>query len=158
MRQLASLLGVSTGTIYHYFGSKDEIFEQMVERIASRDVEAAIATIPESASRSERLQFIAAWVGMNRHNLQRVLLLIFDFQRHRSDDEARDLVGAGATQYRQAIEAQVGRVPGLWPMILGCLTAGLLDENDNDPLVWSQRIMGLLEDPAVPGLTATGGS
>ena len=38
MRSLATGLGVSTGTLYHYFASKDEIFENMVRRVAERDV------------------------------------------------------------------------------------------------------------------------
>lgn len=38
MRQLAQKLGISTGTLYHYFPSKEEMFIQLVEELAQRDI------------------------------------------------------------------------------------------------------------------------
>ncbi len=38
MRDLAQHLGVSTGTLYHYFPSKEAIFEQLVEFQADQDL------------------------------------------------------------------------------------------------------------------------
>jgi AcrR family transcriptional regulator len=38
MRQLAQKLGISTGTLYHYFPSKEAIFLQLVEELAQRDI------------------------------------------------------------------------------------------------------------------------
>ncbi len=38
MRQLAQKLGISTGTLYHYFPSKEAIFLQLVEELAQRDL------------------------------------------------------------------------------------------------------------------------
>jgi AcrR family transcriptional regulator len=38
MRQLAKKLGISTGTLYHYFPSKEAIFLQLIEELAHRDI------------------------------------------------------------------------------------------------------------------------
>lgn len=38
-RQIAKELGVSTGTLYHYFPNKQVLFEQLVEQISLQDVE-----------------------------------------------------------------------------------------------------------------------
>ena len=38
MRQLAQRLGTSTGTLYHYFPSKEAMFLQLMEELAQRDI------------------------------------------------------------------------------------------------------------------------
>jgi AcrR family transcriptional regulator len=38
MRQLAQKLRISTGTLYHYFPSKEAIFLQLVEELVQRDI------------------------------------------------------------------------------------------------------------------------
>jgi AcrR family transcriptional regulator len=38
MREIAQGLGVSTGTLYHYFPNKKVLFEQLIEQMAERDV------------------------------------------------------------------------------------------------------------------------
>jgi AcrR family transcriptional regulator len=45
MRQIANSLEVSTGTLYHYFPSKQALFEQLVEEISQQDVMAALAEL-----------------------------------------------------------------------------------------------------------------
>lgn len=38
MRQLAQKLEISTGTLYHYFSSKEAMFLQLMEELAQRDI------------------------------------------------------------------------------------------------------------------------
>jgi AcrR family transcriptional regulator len=38
MRQLAQKLGISTGTLYHYFPTKEAMFLQLVEELVQRDI------------------------------------------------------------------------------------------------------------------------
>lgn len=38
MRQLARSLGVSTGTLYHYFPTKQALFDALVEKVVDREV------------------------------------------------------------------------------------------------------------------------
>lgn len=59
MRQIAQGLNVSTGTLYHYFPSKQALFEQLVEEISQQDVSAALAEIEGS----ERLEDVMTALG-----------------------------------------------------------------------------------------------
>lgn len=140
MRTLAAGLGVSTGTLYHYFGGKEDIFEKMVIRVSQRDVSAATAAIPPDADRALRLQLVFAWICANATYLQRMLLLIFDFQRHRSDDEATVLIQQAAQLYRSALEQQVGEAGPAWSLVLGMLVQGLLEPGIADT---EQHLAGL---------------
>ena len=55
MRQIAERLGVSTGTLYHYFDSKQAIFEKMVLSRIEKDMR-------EFGDRLQPLEFIEARV------------------------------------------------------------------------------------------------
>ena len=146
MRSLATGLGVSTGTLYHYFASKDEIFEHMVRRVAERDVSAAIEAIPENADQLLRLQAVFGWIYSNQTYLRRMLLLIFDFQRRRSDHEASVLVEQAAQLYRLAFEEQVGEHGPAWSMILGMLIQEQLEPEISDPMKHLTVLESLLVD------------
>ena len=37
MREIGSEIGVSTGTLYHYFPSKESLFEQLIEYLSYED-------------------------------------------------------------------------------------------------------------------------
>jgi AcrR family transcriptional regulator len=82
MRQLAEGLGVSTGTLYHYFPSKQAIFEQMMlERIehSLRTFDADLAHLP-----SLKAKIIAAFQFFGREEKEAMdeLLLCVEFHQH----------------------------------------------------------------------------
>jgi len=57
MRQIAQGLDVSTGTLYHYFSSKEAIFEQLVEEMIQQDllqVSSEMATAKTAGDRLKR--------------------------------------------------------------------------------------------------------
>lgn len=58
LRKLASGLGVSTGTLYHYFTGKEDIFTQLVDLMVSRVVLAGVAEVSLSDEKSEQLRAI----------------------------------------------------------------------------------------------------
>ena len=133
MRDLARGLGITTGTLYHYFKSKDVIFEAMVLRVVARDLSAATAELSEDLDPRARLRLIFGWVSANHADLRRVLLVVFDFQRHKGDDPvSRQLVAEASASYRREFEAQVGLAPGAWPLVLGGLIQGILEPELDD--------------------------
>ncbi|MEE2750966.1 MAG: helix-turn-helix domain-containing protein [Myxococcota bacterium] len=133
MRQLAQGLGVSTGSLYHYFPSKDAIFEQMVTWLTERDILQATADITPEASPEERLELVFAWVRFNEAYLQKMLLLVFDFQRHRNEPEAHALIAAAASRYRETFCELAGCGNVGWSALLGMLIQGLLEGAENNP-------------------------
>jgi AcrR family transcriptional regulator len=85
MRQLAQKLGISTGTLYHYFPSKEAIFLQLVEELAQRDISnfliQAEAVPPDIRSR------VGAILNFAKENLDyfsKQLIIFLDYYQQRS--------------------------------------------------------------------------
>lgn len=133
MRELAKGLGVSTGTLYHYFGGKDDIFEQMVSWTSERDILDALSAVSVAAGPQERLQAVFEWIRANEIYLQRRILLVFDFQRHRTDPAGRAIVERAARVYRDTFSAMVGVSGAAWSLMVGMLTQGLLEADSVNP-------------------------
>ncbi len=92
MRSLAKELGVSTGTLYHYFDTKEALFALMLGHVADAHVVAALGRIDPDADVAARAQALVAFVSEHELALRRFVLLVLE--RHRvadaSDDAARD--------------------------------------------------------------------
>jgi AcrR family transcriptional regulator len=59
MRELAQGLGVSTGTLYHYFPSKALLFEQIVEQMCQEDINQAAAELGKEPTLKKKLVALA---------------------------------------------------------------------------------------------------
>ncbi|MEM1256665.1 MAG: TetR/AcrR family transcriptional regulator [Cyanobacteria bacterium P01_H01_bin.21] len=79
MRQIAKGLGVSTGTLYHYFSSKESIFIQLVQELCEQDVYSFLAQAPDVDSVEGRLQAILDFVLQNAQYYYQQVLLWVDF-------------------------------------------------------------------------------
>ncbi|WP_110987643.1 TetR/AcrR family transcriptional regulator [Acaryochloris thomasi] len=79
MRQIAEGLSVSTGTLYHYFESKETIFVQLVQELCEQDISSFLAQAPEAKTLEARLQAIMDFVFMHLQHYQQQLLLWVDF-------------------------------------------------------------------------------
>ncbi len=71
MRQIAQGLGVSTGTLYHYFPSKEALFEQLVIELAERDLSRIIQEIKTANSPLDRIEAGLSYVEKNKDYLIR---------------------------------------------------------------------------------------
>jgi AcrR family transcriptional regulator len=85
MRQLAQKLGISTGTLYHYFPSKEAIFLQLVEELAQRDISnfmiQAESVPPDIRSR------VGAILDFTKENLDyfsKQLIIFLDYYQQQS--------------------------------------------------------------------------
>jgi AcrR family transcriptional regulator len=82
MRQIASSLGVSTGTLYHYFPNKESIFVQLVEEFCEKDIDAFFAQAPVEASLEEKLRQIMAFFLQQYSSYQQQMLIWIDFYQY----------------------------------------------------------------------------
>jgi len=82
MRQIADNLGVSTGSLYHYFPNKESIFVQLVEVYCGKDVADFFAQAPAQASLPEKLHHVMAFFLRNYGPYQQQLLIWVDFFQH----------------------------------------------------------------------------
>lgn len=132
MRGLAAALGVSTGTLYHYFGGKEAIFEQMVSRVADEDVAAIEALHAPDAPPGERVDRAFAFAKLREERLRSFMNLSFDAQRHHPGAEMRVLATGAFERYRVALRRHLGDIAPsvsdtLLTLIVGRLMSGGLD-------------------------------
>lgn len=110
MRTIAEELEVSTGTLYHYFPTKEALFQQLVEEVTQQTVFEAVAQVQAHATLEERLVALFHFLADHEADLRKQLLVTLDYYQH------RDLYGAssgkwlkaGAERYCQAIKEYVG--------------------------------------------------
>jgi AcrR family transcriptional regulator len=85
MRQLAQRMGVSTGTLYHYFSSKEAMFLQLVEELIQKDIAQFLdryQTVPKDFK--SRVRSICDFTKENRDYFTKQLLIWMDYyQQHR---------------------------------------------------------------------------
>ena len=103
MRQIAQGLGVSTGTLYHYFSSKEVLFEQFIEAMSQRDF-AQIATALDTAKTpAERLEIGYDYIANNRDYFFKQMLIYADFHQH------QDSIG-GQSDVMKRVDQQVEQI------------------------------------------------
>ena len=79
MRQLAQGLGVSTGTLYHYFPSKEALFVQLVEELEQQNVLKFLAEAGNPSTLLERIEMMFSFVAKNEDYILKQILLWIEF-------------------------------------------------------------------------------
>lgn len=82
MRQIAQGLRVSTGTLYHYFPSKQALFEQLVEEISEQDVITALVEFGGKNNLSELMEILGNYLVKNEEYLIKWTYIWVDFCQH----------------------------------------------------------------------------
>ena len=82
MRQIAIGLGVSTGTLYHYFESKEAIFEQMVWFRAEQGLREIGGKINPSDPIAIKIQGVFEQIGILQDEFFRELVLYIDYYQY----------------------------------------------------------------------------
>lgn len=106
MRQIAQGLNVSTGTLYHYFPSKESLFEQLVEYISYQDTsEPMIAELSHLPTIAQRLDKIFQIISQNEEYFLRQTLMLIDFcrQRSRSEINQNHVLNHAGQRYEKAV-------------------------------------------------------
>lgn len=88
MRELAAGLGVSTGTLYHYFPGKQAIFEALVDFLWEQDVlmAAPLQTVPPVLEK--RVEALIDFLVAHRHYFVKQTALWLDFCRCHGEEAA----------------------------------------------------------------------
>lgn len=79
--ELASALGLATGSLYHYFGSKEQLLIEICDQLMDPLLEQARALVAQEAEPEARLRaLVGLWVA---HVIaHRDHMLVFQQQRH----------------------------------------------------------------------------
>lgn len=84
MRQLAQGIGVSTGTLYHYFPSKEALFLQLVEELERQNILQFLAEAGNPPTIKERVTCLFRFVAKNEDRIGKQSLLWIDFHQQQA--------------------------------------------------------------------------
>jgi AcrR family transcriptional regulator len=128
MRQVAEALDVSTGTLYHYFPTKEALFQQLAEEITQQTVFEALAQAPSGASFDERLMSLFHFLAEHEEAYQKQFLITSDYFQHRDlyGENARAILHAGVQRYDQCIQSYLRVRDAHLCMLLRYLINGLV--------------------------------
>jgi AcrR family transcriptional regulator len=128
MRQLTEHLGVSMGTLYHYFKDKQALFEQLVQEMARQN-----AVMERSETADEPIESVAQMlrqVGQNQSLHLKQLLIVTDFHRLQASEIAphSEMLTVTGESYRRGISQATGLSNPVMTMLIRSLINGLVME------------------------------
>jgi AcrR family transcriptional regulator len=82
MREVAKEIGVSTGTLYHYFPTKQSILEKMFDHVRKTNIGEYLQRIENSRTTKEKIDTIGQFLLENENYYKNILLLAVDLYRH----------------------------------------------------------------------------
>ena len=104
MRQLAKSIGVTTGSLYHYFPSKHALFEALFQRLQEEDLRAAAQTFSNSTSKQQRAQALTQFLSERSDRLCKALLIAVEYHRVQPLDDSQEIIEETIVGYRQALK------------------------------------------------------
>lgn len=125
MRQIAQGLGVSTGTLYHYFPSKEALFEQLVLEQFEQDILRIADELKQASTLAERLEAGFQFVESNRDYFFKQMMICMDFNQHlnREGKECSEVF----RQLEEKAYATIGNLLGIEDPDLLMLVSALID-------------------------------
>jgi AcrR family transcriptional regulator len=105
MRQIAEALHVSTGTLYHYFPTKEVLFHYLVEEVTKQTIFEATFQIQQQETLEERLLALFSFIGEHEEDLRKQFLILLDYYQHRDlyGETAGTMLKEGTGRYQRAI-------------------------------------------------------
>ena len=130
MRQVAQELGVSTGTLYHYFSSKEALFEQLVEEITRQDLLSAAVQLENLPTLAERIEALFNFVAQHEDYFSKQMLIWMDFYQQQDSEKIRQNTTFHRLneQIRQASAQMLGVEDSQLAIFVLSLIEGLIQE------------------------------
>lgn len=152
MRQIAEGLGVSTGTLYHYFPNKKALFEQLVEEITQKDLQIAMAVVEETQTLQERLETLGTYLVNNEDYYIKWMCILLDFCQHQDREEIQNNVVLRRVDelFRQTIYGLLSVQDPILASFVVSLIDGLIIER-----LWGNEMVSFPEQFALLGKMLT---
>jgi AcrR family transcriptional regulator len=87
MREISQRLGVSTGTLYHYFPSKEAMFEQLVEERYQQTIASIAPDLERAKTLAEKIEIVFDFVAKNEDYFLKQLFLDIDFSQQQGREK-----------------------------------------------------------------------
>ncbi len=125
MRQIAQGLGVSTGTLYHYFPNKETLFEQLVIEQSERDLSLVAEKLKQAHTLSERLDVAFQFLEAHQDYFFKQMMIWMDFSQHQNR-EGKACSGT-LQQVEEKVYATIAELLDVTDPDLICLIASFID-------------------------------
>ncbi len=155
MRELASHLKVSTGTLYHYFTGKQVLFQALVEHLAERDFLQAESLPPKSAPFRTKILAMFELVEKDEEYFLKQNMVYLDYLRqHGSQEVSQDMVFLQTLeQYRMWLQDYLEISREMVTLIGAVLNGLMLDRAFSPAEVSYTRQATLLADLIEPTIS-----
>lgn len=142
MRELAKELEISTGSLYHYFESKEDIFRQTMEYVSKKQVDILLGKIGKNKTPDEKVKLLFDYILQNENFFQNILFLAIDYYRQNNCSHPDQIIQEISSFYKKNIAEQLGITQSViastfLSFILGLLIHRILDPQTND---WDGQI------------------
>jgi AcrR family transcriptional regulator len=147
MRQIAQGIQVSTGTLYHYFPSKQALFEQLVEETCQQDLLMALAELEGTQNLQEAMVALGRFLAKNEEYFIKWTYLWVDFCQHQdSQDTLGNKIFKSTNQRCRQVVCDVFDIqdPILASFILSFIDGLLLRRLQGDEMIDYQEQCTLL--------------
>ncbi len=145
MREIAKVLGVSTGTLYHYFPSKELLFEQLMDELTQQDVLRFSEATKGATTRAEKITIAFQFLEQNRDNYFKQTLALADFYQQQSNQAENPGLYRVFQRSLELVEQEIGNLLGSQDPDLTKFVISYIDG-----LIW-QKIYGYKIDYAKQG-------
>ena len=149
IRQIAKALGISTGALYHYFPSKESLFEQLVEELGYQEVLVLNSAMATRKTLPERIEILGQLLIEHRELLIKQGAIWLDFYQHSQVEATLNnrIFQRIERQSREAIAELLGiRDFRLARFISVSIDGILLDQvGKNDSTVFAEQVALLVE-------------
>jgi AcrR family transcriptional regulator len=108
MREIADSLGVSTGTLYHYFPTKKSILENMLQLASRRDISGAVASITEDTPLEDRIRAFSSYIMEKERWFADIVLLTIDYYRQQNKEGGFEMVNEADSHYGNGVAEATG--------------------------------------------------
>lgn len=132
MRSLARSLNASTGTLYHYFESKQALFTQMIQRTAVEDAKLALDAIPAQGTAADMIDAVVDYLTNRDLHLRQLIRMGLEYQR--AEPQERDTIRLALAAFMAVVDQ---RLPHFDPVMLMRTVVGALVLRDFDPIAIS---------------------
>jgi AcrR family transcriptional regulator len=133
MREIAQGLGVSTGTLYHYFSSKEMLFEQLVEEWTRQDLLRAEAELETAQTLSERIEAVFHFIAKNEDYFLKQFFLLIDFHQQQGATSHNEILKRVCDRARDQVADLLGlQDPQIVVFVLSLIDGLILGRLYND--------------------------